>query len=288
MFMKLRIIIPFVLCLLLTIGSVTAVFAMPTEPIITNRSEDSNKALYRLNEIADALYKAAYTNNRQAGFKYVQQLEKLLENSSLRQTGQVAGWKLMEESALSIESSLQNQRWGADWLSASARIQLTTDALFRPQHALWLQYEKVMLEDLRRVNQAWNRQTGDGAIAARASMNSFEAHLSRIEAAAAMQRSPERLKELKERLRYTNLLLEAGVRGQSKQDWTDDSIADLTFAVTRLFGEGIPINEEQAIAPIVTINPIRWTFLIGAIIMAVLTFTGWRKYKQTPYGVKKL
>lgn len=288
MFIRLRVIIPFVLCMGMAICSVTAVYAFPAGQAATSRQTVSNQALYRLDETADSLYKAAYTNNRQAGYKYVQQLEKLLQSNQLRQTGHAAGWDMLEESASSIEASLQSKVWSNDWLTASARIHLTTDALLRPGHALWLQYEKVMLEDLRRVNQAWKRQTGDGAIAARAAMESFTAHLSKIEAAASMQRSPERINEVKDRMRYTNILLEAGMRGQSKQDWTDDSIDDLGYALTRLFSEGLPMEEEQVIAPISIANPISWTFLIGAIIMAVLTYTGWRKYKQSPYGVKKL
>ncbi|NIK67742.1 sporulation protein YpjB [Paenibacillus sp. BK720] len=286
--MKIRIALPLFLCIVMTVCSVTAAKAFPADLIGTGHANESRNELLRLDETAAALYEAAYTNNRQAGYKYVQQLDKLMNKSDIRQAGQAAGWKLMDESIASITYTLKNGKVTSDWLTAAARIHLTTDALLRPDHALWLQYEKVMLEDLERVNRSWNRQTDDGAIAARAAMNSFNQHLSRIEAAASMQRPTERIDELRDRMQYTNVLLEAGMKGQTKQDWTDNSISDLEFSVNRLFDNGQPQDEEPVVAPIGEAHPISWILLLGAIIMAVLTYTGWRKYKQQPYGVKPL
>ncbi|SFF05603.1 sporulation protein YpjB [Paenibacillus catalpae] len=286
--MKIRILLPLFLCIVMTVCSVTVAKAFPADLNGTGYASESRNELLRLDESAAALYQAAYLNNRQAGYKYVQQLEKLMSKSDIRQAGQAAGWELMEDSISSILFTLKNGRLTSDWLTAAARIQLTTDALLRPDHALWLQYEKVMLEDLERVNRSWNRQTGDGAIAARAAMNSFNEHLSRIEAAASMQRPAERINELRDRMHYTNVLLEAGMKGQTKQDWTDNSIQDLEFSVNRLFDNGHSQEEEPVVAPIGEPNPISWILLLGAIIMAVLTYTGWRKYKQQPYGVKPL
>lgn len=286
--MKIRIVLPLFLCIVMTVCSVTAAKAFPADLLRTGNANESRNELLRLDETAAALYEAAYMNNRQAGYKYVQQLDKLVNKGEIRQAGQVAGWKLMEESIASITYTLKNGKVTSDWLTAAARIHLTTDALLRPDHALWLQYEKVMLEDLERVNRSWNRQTDDGAIAARAAMNSFNQHLSRIEAAASMQRPTERINELRDRMHYTNVLLEAGMKGQTKQDWTDNSISDLEFSVNRLFDNGHSQDEEPVVAPVGDAHPISWILLLGAIIMAVLTYTGWRKYKQQPYGVKPL
>lgn len=286
--MKIRIVLPLFLCIVMTVCSVTVAKAFPSELIGTGHANESRSGLLRLDETATALYEAAYRNNRQAGYKYVQQLAKLIDKQEVRQAGQAAGWDLMEDSITSIAFTLKNGKMTSDWLTASASIHLTTDALLRPEHALWLQYEKVMLEDLERVNRSWNRQTDDGAIAARAAMNSFNEHLLRIEAAASMQRPANRIEELRERMHYTNVLLEAGMKGQTKQDWTDNSIQDLEYSLNRLFDNGHSEEEEPVIAPPGEANPISWILLLGAIIMAVLTYTGWRKYKQQPYGVKPL
>ncbi|WP_173275275.1 sporulation protein YpjB [Paenibacillus sp. NEAU-GSW1] len=287
MFMKIRIVVPLIACIVMTIGSVSTVFAMPVawesiqEPVMKQK-------LQKLDETADELYEAAYTNNRQAGYKYAQLLERQTKSETIRAVGQTEGWQLFEQRLQMVETALQNGTQPSDWLTASASIHLATDALLRPQHALWLQYEKVMMEDLRRINQSWNRQTGDGALAARAALDSFTAHLAKIEGAAAMQRPSARLDELKERMRYTQLLLDAGTRGQAKQDWTDDSIRDLEYAVSNLFDDGLNVNDEPAFAPVNAANPITWSLLLGAIIMAALTYTGWKKYKHMPYGVKKI
>ncbi|GLX68953.1 sporulation protein YpjB [Paenibacillus glycanilyticus] len=286
--MKIRFVLPLCLCIVMTVCSVTVARALPSDLIGTGHANESRSELLRLDDTAASLYEAAYLNNRQAGYKYVQQLEKLVGNRDIRQAGQAAGWDLVEDSIDSILFTLKNGKQASDWLTAAAKIHLTTDALIRPDHALWLQYEKVMIEDLERVNRSWNRQTDDGATAARAAMNSFNDHLLRIEAAAAMQRPVDRIQELRDRMQYTNVLLEAGMKGQTKQDWTDNSIQDLEFSVNRLFDDGHNQEEEPVVAPIGETNPISWILLLGAIIMAVLTYSGWRKYKQQPYGVKPL
>ncbi|MFF2089991.1 sporulation protein YpjB [Paenibacillus sp. NPDC058174] len=288
MFMKIRIVIPMLFCIAMTIGSVTSVFAAPASIRAVDYTSAVKQELLKLDETADHLYEAAYTNNRQAGFKYAQQLKRQMKRDELHRFGQTAGWRLLEESVQSVETTLRSGKPTTDWLIASARIHLTTDALLRPQHALWLQYEKVMLEDLRRVNQAWNRQTGDGAVAARAAMHSFTDHLSKIEAAAAMQRPSERITELKERMKYTNVLLEAGMKEQTKQDWTGDSIHDLQSALANLFADRLAANDEPVFAPPAAANPITWSLLLGAIITGALTYTAWKKYRHVPYGVKKL
>ncbi|MFF2482188.1 sporulation protein YpjB [Paenibacillus sp. NPDC058071] len=285
--MKIRMALAFTACIVMTFLAISAMFH-PASQAMGEGGYAGKQSLLRLDKTAEQLYQAAYTNNRQAGYKYVQQLEKQMDSVSLRDVaGQSEGWRLLEDSVSAVEASLHGGRSGTSWMLEAARIHLTTDALIRPQHALWLQYEKLMLEDLQRVKRAWNRQTGDGAAAARAAMDSFTAHLAKIEAAAAVQRPGERIAQLKERMRYTNVLLDAGVRGQSKQDWTEDSIADLRDSLVRLFDDGLAGNEEPAFSPVAEARPIAWVLLLGAVISGVLAYNGWRQYKYRPYGIKK-
>lgn len=248
--------------------------------------------LVKLDETAASLYEAAYTNNRQAGYLKLQQFQALLNKSRAIGRGTAEGWAALYKEANDIDNALRRGDTGSGWLMSAARIKLTTDSLVRPEHALWLQYESVLLHDWDRVRQSWKRTSGDGADAAEAAVASLSMHLDRIEPAASMQFGSAALLEAKERLQYTERLLEgAKASGGDSGEATarvDRSLSVLRQLLAKLFDEGRQTAELPAVAPAAAVHPISWAFFLGTIICAVLTLTGWRKYRQTPYGTKPL
>ncbi|CAM3971787.1 sporulation protein YpjB [Paenibacillus alkaliterrae] len=288
--MKVRFIIPFIICIVMMIGSAGAVWGNASllsqySPVL---SSGPYKQLTRMDELASSLYQAAYTNNRQAGYVQVQQLQRILEGELKYSAGMPEGWRVMEQDARFIEQTLISGATTADWLMEAARLRLATDALVRPEHALWLQYENIMLDDLSRVEKAWKRQTGDGAIAARAAMNSLQKHAERIEPSIAMMYGIMHGSELMERIRYTNQLLESKSLSALNADMVTHSLKSLKEAITRVYDQGGRADVLPAVAPLGAANPLSWTLFLGAIISAVLTYSGWRKYKTNPFGVKPL
>lgn len=288
--MKVRFIVPFVICIVMTIGSAGAVWgdSAALSPYISILSTSPYKQLSRLDETANALYEAANTDNRQAGFLHVQQLERMIKGELKGKSGKMEGWAAIEQDARAIEQTITSSDTSSGWLKEAARIRLATDALVRPEHALWLQYESIMLDDLSRVEKAWKRQTGDGAIAARATMNSLQEHAERIEPAISMIYGSMHGAELIERIRYTNQLLESKKSHPLNEVMINHSLKALNNAIVKMFDHGGRAEVVPAIAPLATANPLSWTFFLGAIISAVLTYSGWRKYKNNPFGVKPL
>lgn len=288
--MKVRFIVPFVICIVMTIGSAGVVWgdSAALSPYISILSTSPYKQLSRLDETANALYEAANTDNRQAGFLHVQQLERMIKGELKGKSGKMEGWAAIEQDARAIEQTITSSDTSSGWLKEAARIRLATDALVRPEHALWLQYESVMLDDLSRVEKAWKRQTGDGAIAARATMNSLQEHAERIEPAISMIYGSMHGAELIERIRYTNQLLESKKSSPLNEVMINHSLKALNNAIVKMFDHGGRAEVVPAIAPLATANPLSWTFFLGAIISAVLTYSGWRKYKNNPFGVKPL
>ncbi|MCA0754389.1 hypothetical protein KP806_04960 [Paenibacillus sp. N4] len=287
--MKLRIIIPFVICIVMTIGSAGAVWGSSFDagPNADVTAMNLQSELSRLDELAGSLYHAANINNRQAGYAYLQQLQRLLEGGQ-RPGGMNEGWEFMKLDSDAIGRALVSGDAAAGWTREAARLRLAADALVRPDHALWLQYESLMLDDLSRVEKAWKRQTGDGAEAARAALGSLQSHADRIEPAVAILFGSMHAAELKGRIRYTNQLLESGTMSPSSEHLVNQSLKSLNASVIRLFDRSGSVEVEPAVAPIAAANPIKWTLMLGAVISAVLTYTGWRKYKAEPYGVKPI
>ncbi|MGG4142818.1 sporulation protein YpjB [Paenibacillus algorifonticola] len=290
--MRTRIAIPIVLCIAMLLGSVSATWAYAGEqPLGTRQAQaaDAEELMRRFEEAAHSLYKASYADNRQAGYKYVQQLERLLPQLETGIEGRPAGWAKLQQSIRAVSDELLSKKQSVAWMESSARIHLTADAMLRPASGLWMQYERVMLEDVSRVRKAWKRPYEERADAARAVMDNLSAHLALVEGPAFMLRPEGRAKELQERIRYTNVLLSAGPKDQAQAGRVDEALTQLGAAVSRLFTDKPQtIVEEPALAPPASANPVSWTLLLGAIIMAVLAYKSWRKYKQQPYGIKPL
>ncbi|SFE90731.1 Sporulation protein YpjB (SpoYpjB) [Paenibacillus algorifonticola] len=289
--MRTRIAIPILLCIAMMLGSVSATWAYAGEQPLGARqvqAADAEVLMRRFEEAAHSLYTASYADNRQAGYKYVQQLERLLPQLETGIEGRPAGWSKLQQSIQAVSDELLSKRQPVEWMAPSARIHLTADAMLRPASGLWMQYERVMLEDVSRVRKAWKRPYEERADAARAAMDNLSAHLALVEGPASMLRPEGRTAELHERIRYTNVLLSAGPRDQAQAGRVDEALTQLGAAVSRLFTDKPQSVEEPALAPPASANPVSWTLLLGAFIMAVLAYKSWRKYKQQPYGIKPL
>lgn len=288
--MKIRFIVPFVICIVMTIGYAGSVWGSSASislyaPLL---SSSPYKQLQRMDEIASSLYEAAYTNNRQTSFQYVQQLKRIVEGELKQASGNQEGWSAVAQDVNAIEQTLVSGAGSTSWLMEAARIRLAADALLRPEHALWLQYERIMLDDISRVEKAWKRQTNDGAIAARATLTSLQEHAKRIEPALSILYGSKREAELAERIQYTNKLLEANMHNITNEAMIDRSLTALKESLIRLFEQGGRENALPAVAAIPTSNPLSWTLFLGALISAILTYSGWRKYKANPFGVKPI
>lgn len=288
--MKIRFIIPFVVCIVMTIGYANLVWGSGAslQAFASRLTPDPSKQVQRMDNIASSLYEAAYTNNRQAAYQYVQQLQQLVDGELKYEAGNAEGWQAVERDANTIEKTLVKGSLGTSWFVEAARIKLTADALARPNNALWLQYEKIMLDDISRVEKAWKRQTDDGAIAARAVMISLEKHADRIKPAVSMMYGSKHETELMERIQYTNRLLEASRKDKNNVASINRSVQELKDTLTRMFNQNQLEADVPVVAAVPISNPLRWTLLLGAFISAILTYTGWRKYKENPFGVKPI
>ena len=289
MYMKARFIAPLIACVVLTIGSIGTVWgsSAPEGSYFYMLTDSPYNMLGRFDQSAAALYEAAYSNNRHAGYIHLQKLKRYMEDGMLDAFGNVDGWLAVQQAAASIEKALGSKDANSGWMNEAAQIRLAADALVRPGEALWLQYEKLLREDANRIRLAWNRYAGDNVAAASAMLVSMQDHMNRIEPAARMYDHGMRTTELVERIQYMGRLLESKRVGTEKvKAEVDRTIIALDSSVSRMF------QEHAAAAPVIAVpaksNPIGWALFLGAIICAALAYSGWRKYKQLPFGIKRL
>lgn len=291
--MKARFIIPLIVCLIMTAGSATVVWggSSPEWSYTFLTADSPYRQLYKLDETATALYTAAYADNRQTAYAELQQMNKLLNNTILQEYGTPEGWALLSEDTAAIEHALTRGLPLHSWMEQAVRVRLGADALVGGNGALWLQYEGLLQDDLVSVRKALKRQTDDSAVAARAMLNELNRHASRIEIAARYAGDTMRMNELLARIAYTDRQLENLIGSNENAGGIEEADRSLSGIEAAINGVFLPYEDAFAL-PAASVpaapHPLQWSLFLGTIISAVLTWTGWRKYKQNPFGVKKL
>ncbi|MFD0586929.1 sporulation protein YpjB [Paenibacillus sp. GCM10027627] len=289
--MKSRFWIPFVVCLVLTFGSAGIVWggAIPSGNNSFLFTDRPYEELFRMDETATALYTAANTNNRQLAFAELQKLKRHFNNEMLRGYGTLPGWLALEQEWNAIEHALASGVKHSLWIEHAVRIRLGTDSLIAGNQALWLQYEKLLLDDIANVRQTWRAQSSDPALASAAMLQGLEMHATRIEAAASFSGDTLRMEELSERIRYTKqLLLSKNKMARANNGAAvESSIHAMENAINGIFSNAQAVSVEPIVTTAAFFSPVKWAFFLGTFISAVLSWTGWRKYKQRPYGIKK-
>lgn len=300
MSVKTRIVVPFLICVFMTIGSVSVVRGGPGPSLNAMFPVEGGpyEALYRLDETGASLYGAANDNNRQVAYAQVQKLKKGLDNEFVRSYGVEEGWEKLKADLRTIDAALASGAPSAEWREQAARVRLALDAVAQGSGSLWFQYKRLLQDDVQLIGQALKRSTDDRKAAAEAALallGSMSAHVNRIEPAAAMSGQGLRMEELKQRMAYSGKLIEL-----TRTESASASVAAVRSALGSLDGakaaiDGIFITDVAAdaaampaISPPTAVYPLQWSFFLGTLISAVLTFVGWRKYKQMPYGIKSM
>ena len=292
--MKARFAAPFLLCILFTLASVWSVWIRPINAEHLDQAASGHHIqLQRMNETAAALYAAAASNEKHLAYNRLMKLKQQTESGMLRGFGTEAGWEALDNEMAETEVLLLSGSPSRDWNEGAARIALAVDAISSGSGGLWLQYEKLLEDDLAAIRKAWKRSAGDPAAAALARLNHFEVYASRIGPAALMAGSAHETEQLIEGIKEASALLNAKMADpddhQRLQLAIEAAFSSMEAASSAMFeGEAYrsafkPIAQSPG-GPDVT----QWVLFFGTVIAAVLTWTGWRKYKQDPFGVKTL
>ncbi|QNK55340.1 sporulation protein YpjB [Paenibacillus sp. PAMC21692] len=294
--MRIRVAVPFIICIFMTIGSASVVWggAGATSQALSLFSGKPYDSLYRMDEIGIALYNAAINNNRQSAYMQVQKLQKGMSNKLLLSYGYAEGWNAVAADLTAIETALSRSAPGNEWRELAVKVRLSLDAVVSGNGSLWLQYDYLLREDVALIGQALKRSTNDTKAAANAAgalLETMRMHVFRMDAAAAISGHSMRTQELIQRMDYVDKRINAlkTDRGSSAATSLRNALESLDGAVAvldNIFRK--ETGDMPALAPATAVYPLRWAFFMGTMISAVLTYVGWRKYRQMPYGVKSI
>ncbi|MFD0958842.1 sporulation protein YpjB [Paenibacillus chungangensis] len=289
-----RILLPFLSTIILALGATGMLGSYGASDISVHAVRDARfDKLMKLDTIAESLYTASYSHNRQAAYSHLLTLKRYLEDEIIQQYGAEDGWRLMIADADKVERALTDGQPDMNWLEQVTRIRLAVDAMVRPDRALWLPYEQLLRDDVSSIRQAWHRGDGSEGPAAAAMLHRMHVHANRIEAAANIAGHQLRMRELMERIQYGRRILVAmekqgaeKLRPISNQE-VERTLATMDNVISAIYS-GDDGMSYPAIASPEQGKPLRWIFMIGTMISAVLTLVGWRKYRTRPYGIKPI
>ncbi|MFS0722624.1 sporulation protein YpjB [Paenibacillus sp. 1P07SE] len=232
-----------------------------------------------LTEAAQALYHSAAQGNRQLVYQQVQQLRHKSARPELRASGQAEGWGEIDQMLGELTSGLQGASSAHEVRVASARLSLAFDALQSGPNAAWRSYYPLLREDISRLNKAWHRQTDDHASAALAAARGMREHYRMIEAAALLQQQPALVQTLDISIHYMITQLETAERDGLRHISVSHAIRSLSDDVDRMF----QLSADSVPDPVIAIDrgkmPLRFIFMLGLMIVAVLLYAGWQRYK---------
>lgn len=253
--------------------------------------DQSFDKLIKLDQSISQLYEFSKEKNKQAVYQSIQQIKKQLNEPQLMKYGTVSGWKHMKQDVLAAEETILNNKPSIEWREYISSLRLASDSLLQREHGPWLQYESVLLDDIRSVKIASQSTVSPKLNGIVSHMKIFSNRASRMEAAAYMVGDEMRIIELMER----NQQLSDWLSGMQGQTWTvthqkqlDKAIEGIEVTVHALFDQATETITLPEMTTSTGLKPPMFAFIIGTIISSVLTYTAYRKYKQLPYGIKKI
>lgn len=284
--MKLRIWIMAFLCLFCTLGTAATVFGKDAR--VPDEGSAARQRLLTLEKTIADLYKQSNDSHKQEVYRLLQSLKHQLNEPQLLQYGTANGWIMMKNDVLAVEKALIEQKAGIVWREPVIRLRLAVDALLQAEHGPWLQYESLMLDDLQSIRRASRSDKAYAPETTAIYVEKLFERMSRMEIAAFMVGDEDQMKQLLKRSELLQSFMAVHQDGwnQEQQRRLMTIVDNIELSVHALFAQA----EETITVPAVTVpvgmNTTSFALLIGAIISGILTFTGYRKYKQVPYGVK--
>ncbi|KOP63815.1 sporulation protein [Bacillus sp. FJAT-18019] len=232
-----------------------------------------------LNKEAEQVYRHVEEGNVQAVLEDMRRVSALFEASSFQGLTGVEGIHALSESILEMkEATARAVQDPQHWMRSAGKLRLATDSLIHTKNALWLQYHKVIREDLRVMGQYAVQKETAGM---RRAYDSLIEHYELIRPSIIIQRKPEEVNMMDSWISYAGGLVSSGDSEQVQK-----VVVQGEEMMNTLFGKK---KDEPALAPLAEVkNPMMWQLVIGAFILAALSFAGYRKYRGQLYSAKPM
>lgn len=257
-----------------TSSTVRAETAQPVSELVLTEAPvhgtDARNSITKLNETADAMYRNVAGGNIFEARKQLAQMEKIIETTGFDGLT-VEGIEALTSSVVDAKRAFNSLTLPHDQaVLAAARIRLATDAVAHPKNPMWLQYYKIVTDDLDRIADSVKRHDANKS---KSALQDLKQHISVIRPALLINRAPYQVEMVDSFLIFLQSQLSSiPVQAQT----VDSGIKRFKAVVNDLFMK----KEAPAYLPVVpNNNPWIGSIWIGLAIITALTYVGWKKYR---------
>ncbi len=239
----------------------------------TARAAD-DQAVKAFRNAAEALYKAVGEGDRLAAARSLQEAELRLRKLPMTAIATAEGIQALADSVAKMKRAMAAVSQDAKRIQTSAaELRLAADALAEPRKPLWLQYRPVLREDVSVLERELGASPGRVTKEAQAAWNGLADHYRLIRTAVALQREPYVVERGDAVIRYADRLL--------RSETPDPKLLGELIPPLREAMEGLfpPEGERPATVPAVVPPPWGFSATLGSIIVAILTWAGWRRFR---------
>lgn len=258
----------FMVLMILTLGIHPGALHAASEEELRPADEERIRAIDRC---AEAMYQHALSGDIREARLELARLERLVTQTRFERVANIEGLEAFTSAILEAKRSFHAVQPSIDDHSAAISVRLAADALSHRTHPLWYRYRTALNEDIARIRNAY--QTNNKA-ALTESLAELEHHYTIIRPAVLIHREPyivERLDSLFTFIR--NRIEDGGIRDQALLR----GLVQLKELTDELFEE----RDRPTLLPILPVhNPWYWSVLVSAVIVAVLGYSGWLRYRS--------
>lgn len=245
----------------------------------TDQGVTVNHSIQQLNEAAAALYRHVLDKDIEQVQEGISRISQRLEHISFDGQATVEGIHALTETVVEVKEAAARVRNDEVSLQqASAKLRLAADSLANPAKPLWLQYFKIMQNDLQALTLAAEQRVRSDELAGL--FNALEEHYETIRPAALIRREPSQIEQLDAWLSHIK-----GLVTSKQTDWGQlrSMFEHGSEQVNLLFGRE---KDESAFVAYVD-GPDRRTagLLITSVIVIALGYAGYRKYRAQQDGI---
>ncbi|KLU56470.1 hypothetical protein EL84_25295 [Paenibacillus sp. VT-400] len=245
----------------------------------SDQQVSTSNSIAQLNEEAAILYRQALENNIEEVRGSILRISKSLEHISFEGQTTVEGIHALSETIVEVKQAVVKvKNDDASLQQSSAKLRLAADSLANPTKPLWLQYYKIVKNDLDALSAATNQGQTAAVLANRYTV--LEEHYETIRPAALIRREPYEIAQMDAWLSHTK-----GLTAAKQPDLAQlkSMVGHGEELVNKLFGRE---KDESAFVPFVQ-GPDRRAagLLISSVIVATLSYAGYRKYRAQQQGI---
>ncbi|MFC5467743.1 sporulation protein YpjB [Cohnella suwonensis] len=262
-----------------------ALWLAQTAPVSAKPSIAVQSSYDRFLAGAESLYRAVNEGNWDLTRDKLNALEEQLRRLPMEGIATAEGIQALANSMTDMKRAVATV--GPDerkWKEGAARLRLAADALAHPDRPIWVTYRKVFNDDINKLEAALpSKSAASGSSSAsesaKTAFGQLSSHYSVVRTAASLQAEPSAIERADSAFRYASRLIGA----ESTQTELLRGIAiQLRDALDGLFPEEAPA---AFVPPLGTVPPSwGWSATIGSFIVTVLSWVGWRRYKEDRFA----